>query len=182
MVLGFVGICTLALILSYLTGERSNVYVFSVYRSSFASPLAFVRLIGHVFGHSGLSHYINNMMYILILGPLLEEKYGHRDLIIVILATALITGLVHIIFSPSTRLLGASGVVFAFILLASMTSFKEGSIPITFILVALIYIGQQIYQAFFVESNVSNVTHIVGGIVGASAGFILKHAEGKKTA
>ena len=79
-------------------------------------------------------------------------------------------------FGHVLRLLGASGVVFALILLSSLTSIKEGEIPLTFILVAVIYIGQQIFQGVFIKDNVSNLTHIVGGVVGSCLGFVMyKH-------
>ncbi len=58
-------------------------------------------------------------------------------------------------------------------LLSSFTSIKEGSIPLTFILVAVIYIGGQVYDGLFVKDNVSNLTHILGGIVGAGLGYEL---------
>ena len=172
VILSFVGVCLLALILDKITGGISTLKLFSVYRSSFLNPLTYVRLIGHIFGHAGWSHFINNIMMILILGPMLEEKYGSKDILLVILITAVVTGAFHMIFSPFTRLLGASGVVFAFILLSSLTSFVDGGIPVTFILVAVIYIGEQIYQLIAITSNVSNITHIIGGAVGATFGFV----------
>ena len=172
VILSFVGVCLLALILDKITGGISTLKLFSVYRSSFLNPLTYVRLIGHIFGHAGWSHFINNIMMILILGPMLEEKYGSKDILLVILITAVVTGAFHMIFSPFTRLLGASGVVFAFILLSSLTSFDDGGIPVTFILVAVIYIGEQIYQLRAITSNVSNITHIIGGAVGATFGFV----------
>ena len=172
VILSFVGVCLLALILDKITGGISTLKLFSVYRSSFLNPLTYVRLIGHIFGHAGWSHFINNIMMILILGPMLEEKYGSKDILLVILITAVVTGAFHMIFSPFTRLLGASGVVFAFILLSSLTSFDDGGIPVTFILVAVIYIGEQIYQLIAITSNVSNITRIIGGAVGATFGFV----------
>lgn len=172
VILSFVGVCLLALILDKITGGISTLKLFSVYRSSFLNPLTYVRLIGHIFGHAGWSHFINNIMMILILGPMLEEKYGSKDILLVILITAVVTGAFHMIFSPFTRLLGASGVVFAFILLSSLTSFDDGGILVTFILVAVIYIGEQIYQLIAITSNVSNITHIIGGAVGATFGFV----------
>ncbi len=172
VILSFVGVCLLALILDKITGGISTLKLFSVYRSSLLNPLTYVRLIGHIFGHAGWSHFINNIMMILILGPMLEEKYGSKDILLVILITAVVTGAFHMIFSPFTRLLGASGVVFAFILLSSLTSFDDGGIPVTFILVAVIYIGEQIYQLIAITSNVSNITHIIGGAVGATFGFV----------
>lgn len=172
VILSFVGVCLLALILDKITGGISTLKLFSVYRSSFLNPLTYVRLIGHIFGHAGWSHFINNIMMILILGPMLEEKYGSKDILLVILITAVVTGAFYMIFSPFSRLLGASGVVFAFILLSSLTSFDDGGIPVTFILVAVIYIGEQIYQLIAIASNVSNITHIIGGAVGATFGFV----------
>lgn len=56
-------------------------------------------------------------------------------------------------------------------MLASFTDFKEGEIPITFILVAAIFIGQQVYEGIAVQNNISNIAHIVGGIVGAIIGY-----------
>ena len=112
-------------------------------------------------------------MLILVVGPLLEEKYGSSNILFVILSTALITGIVNFMFFPHSQLLGASGVVFAFILLSSFTSIREGSIPLTFILVAAIYIGEQVYNGLFIRDNVSNLTHILGGMTGAGLGFVL---------
>jgi GlpG protein len=173
VVLGFTIACFVVLIIDKLTGGASTNALFSVYRSSLLSPLTYVRFFGHVLGHAGWDHFIGNIMLILVVGPLLEEKYGSLNILFVIMATALITGIVNFIFFPHVQLLGASGVVFAFILLSSFTSFQEGKVPITFILVAVIYIGQQVYDGIFVQDNVANLTHILGGGVGSGLGFIM---------
>jgi GlpG protein len=173
LILGFVFLSLAAMILNILTAGASNRLVFMTYRSSLANPLTYVRFFGHVLGHAGWQHYIGNMTYILLLGPMLEEKYGAKKLLGVIALTALITGLVNFIFFPRVAICGASGVVFAFILMTSFTSFKKGEIPITFILVAIVYLGQQVYDGLFVKDNISNMAHIVGGIVGAVSGYIM---------
>lgn len=172
VILGFTAICLISLLLSMITHGASNNLVFSVYRSSLANPLTYLRFFGHIFGHASWEHFINNIMYILLLGPLLEEKYGKTDMVMIIAVTALVTGLINFIFFPHIQLLGASGVVFAFILLSSFTSFQSGKIPVTFILVAVIYIGQQIYNGVFASNNISELTHIIGGIVGSVFGFV----------
>ena len=172
-VLSFALACTLVMLLGLLTGESTTATLFSTYGASWRDPLTYVRLFTHVLGHAGLIHLINNMAYILLLGPQLEEKYGWKVLLIVILATALVTGIVHSIFSPRTMLLGASGVVFAFILLASITG-KENGIPITLILVAVLYLGQEIYNGFIASDNISQLTHIIGGLSGTVLGLIYK--------
>ncbi|MEH2944025.1 rhomboid family intramembrane serine protease [Lachnospiraceae bacterium KK002] len=173
VILSFTIICFLAMLLNDVTGGITNRMLFSVYRSSLLSPLTYLRFFGHVLGHAGWEHFFGNITLILVVGPLLEEKYGSANLLFVMLATALTTGLVHFIFFPRVGLLGASGVVFALILLSSITCVEDGAIPITFLLVAVIYIGQQVYQGIFIQDNVSNLTHILGGIVGASLGYVM---------
>ena len=176
-VLIFALICVAAQVLNLLTHGASNRLVFSVYRSSLLNPMSYLRCITHVFGHANWEHLIGNMMYLLILGPMLEEKYGTSNMVFVMLATALVTGIVNFVFFPSVRMLGASGVVFAMILLASITTSKDRTIPLSFILVAVLYIGQQIYQGLFTENNVSQMAHIVGGIVGFVLGFVMNRLK-----
>ena len=173
IVLSFVIISFGAMIANYLTAGASNQLLFMTYHSSLASPLTYVRMFTHVLGHTGWNHYIGNMMYMLLLGPMLEEKYGSRAIVEVILVTGLVTGVVTWIFFPGIALCGASGVVFAFIMMTSFTSFKEGEIPLTVILVAIVFIGQQVYEGLFVQDNISNMGHILGGMVGAFAGYTL---------
>jgi GlpG protein len=171
-VLTFVLICAATVILNGLTGGQSNSLLFVTYHSSLTDLLTYVRFFTHVFGHSGWAHFVGNATYLLLLGPMLEEKYGSKTLWIVIGVTALATGLVNYILFPSVALCGASGVVFAFIIMASFTGFRNGEIPLTFILVAIIFIGQQIIDGLFVTDNISNMAHIVGGAVGAVLGYI----------
>ncbi len=173
IVLGFTIICFLALVLNWLTRGWANNAVFSVYHSSLLSPFTYIRMIGHIFGHANWEHFIGNIMLILVVGPLLEEKYGSSNLLFVILATALVTGIVNYVFFPHVQLLGASGVVFAFILLSPFTGVKEGTVPVTLVLVALIYIGGQVYDGLFLKDNVANLTHILGGLVGAGLGYVM---------
>lgn len=173
VILGFTIVCLLALLLNWITQGWMNDTLFSVYHSSLLSPLTYVRFIGHIFGHANLEHLIGNIMLLLIVGPLLEEKYGSSNLIFVILTTALVTGIANYIFFPNVQLLGASGVVFAFILLSPFTGVKEGTIPITLVLVAILYIGEEIYNGIFLQDNVANLTHILGGIVGAALGYVM---------
>ena len=173
MILGFAGLCFIVMILNYVTGGVSNQAVFMTYHSPLTSPMTYVRLFTHVIGHSGWEHFISNMSYILLLGPMLEEKYGSMRILQIIAITALVTGVINYVFFWNVALCGASGVCFAFILLASFTRFREGEIPLTVILVAVIYLGQQIYEGIVVQDDISNIAHVFGGIVGGIIGFSL---------
>lgn len=171
----FVVICVIALILQYITGGTSTTLLFSTYGSSFLSPFTYIRLIGHIFGHADVMHLLSNMMYILILGPMLEEKYKDK-LIYVILTTALVTGIINNIFFPNVKLLGSSGIVFAFILLSSVTGSGKG-IPITSLIVAALWIGSEIYDMVTIQDNISQITHIIGGITGLLIGLRFKRND-----
>lgn len=171
--LTFVLFCFIALFLQKITNGRSTILFFSTYAASPFDPLTYIRLIGHIFGHADYNHLFSNMIYLLLLGPMLEEKY-HNRLIIVILTTAIVTGLCNNLFQPNVRLLGASGVVFAFIILASITG-KDRGIPITLILVALFWIGGEITSMFTLSDSISHITHIIGGFVGGAIGLFFKN-------
>jgi GlpG protein len=173
VILSFSILCFLALFLNWATKGWTNNTLFSVYQSSLLHPFTYIRFVGHIIGHAGWEHLLGNIMLILVVGPLLEEKYGSWNITFLILSTAFVTGLVNFIFFPQVQLLGASGVVFALILLSSFTCIKSRTIPLTFILVAVIYIGQQVYEGIFVDDNVANLTHILGGTVGASLGYVM---------
>ena len=177
VVLGFVLLCFGATLAGMLTGGKSTQLLFMTWHSPLASPMTWLRLFTHVLGHAGWAHFIGNASYLLLLGPMLEEKYGPVRLLEVIGITALATGLVNYILFWNVGLCGASGVVFAFILLASFTGFKEGEIPLTFLLVAVIFIGQQVYEGIALQDDISNMAHIVGGIVGAALGYLLNKKD-----
>ena len=158
VILGFTAVCVIAQILNTVTNGASNRAVFSIYGASLLDPLTWVRCVCHVFGHGGWDHLIGNLMYILILGPMIEEKYGSKNTAIIILVTAAVTAIVSMVFFPRIMLLGASGVVFAFILIGSITAKEDRKIPVTFILVALLYIGQQVWQGITQRDNISQMS------------------------
>ena len=101
-------------------------------------------------------------------------------LVVMMVLVAVSTGLINIIFFPSTALLGASGVIFAMILLSSITG--DGRIPLTFILVVLLFMGQQVYEGITAVDQISQLSHILGGIVGAAFGFIQRERKGRRDA
>ena len=136
-----------------------------------AHPLMIFSLFSHVIGHGSIEHLIGNMTFILLIGPIIEEKYDSSKTLLMIAATALITGLINVLFF-STGLLGASGIVFMLILLVSFTNVTDGKIPLTFILVVLLFVGKEVIQSMQAD-HVSQAAHIIGGLCGSFFGFIL---------
>ncbi|MBR1738471.1 MAG: rhomboid family intramembrane serine protease, partial [Firmicutes bacterium] len=99
-------------------------------------------------------------------------------LLMMILLTAIITGAFHIIFFD-TAILGASGIAFMFILLSSFTNYKKGEIPATFIIIIILFAGQEIADMITKNDNVSQIAHLIGGTCGGLFGFILESRQNK---
>ena len=168
----FVLLCFVATLLGVVSGGAISQMLFTAYKMQFLNPLSWFRCFGCTIGHVSWQHFFNNMLYIIILGPMLEEKYGKGVIISLILCTGLATSLAITFLFPTTGVIGALGVVFAMILLSSFTQFENGTIPVTFLLVFVIYIGQEVVNGVFVQDNVSQMGHILGGVVGSISGFV----------
>ena len=119
----------------------------------------YVRLFTHVLGHADWSHLIGNLSFILLLGPLLEERYGSGILALMMIVTAFVTGILNVCF-VTKGLLGASGIAFMMILLSSFTTNSKNQIPLTFILIMVLYMGRETFA------------HIAGGLCGSLFGFL----------
>jgi rhomboid protease GluP len=176
VILTFTFLALICFLLSYLTKGYLNILLFSNYRTSLLDPLQYVRLFSYILGHANWAHFSGNFIIILITGPMLEEKYGSKVLVQLILVTAFVTGVINAIFA-STALLGASGIVFMFIILSSFTNAEKGRIPLTLIIVFFVFIGREIFGGAFAQDNISQFAHIMGGLCGALFAFKIKHIE-----
>jgi rhomboid protease GluP len=136
----------------------------------FMNPLQYLRLFTHVLGHQNWAHLFGNLSLLLLLGPILEENYGSVSMLLMMAVTALVTGFINALIFPS-GLMGASGIVFMMILLSSFTNFNKGEIPITFILVMVLYLGQEVWNAVTQKDQISQFAHIIGGFCGSLFGF-----------
>ena len=170
VILTFALLGLLALLLNGWTDGWTNAHLFSVYRAPLTDPLTYVRMFCHVLGHADWAHFFSNICLILVLGPVVESRYGSGNLLISMLITALVSGLVYFLFFPGNALLGASGIVFLLIFLSSISGIRSGSIPVSLILVAIAYLGREIYDMIFVSDSISQLTHIFGGICGIVCG------------
>lgn len=171
LILTYFFISVVVLLLKYITAGKSNYLLFSSYRSSLLNPLTYVRFLTHILGHSDWSHLSNNFLYILLIGPMIEEKYGTQNLLIMILITAFIIGVINYIIGKN-RILGASGIVFMLIIMSSFVNIQEGKIPLTLILIFIFYIVNEIIDGIFKKDEVSHLGHIIGAICGGVYGYL----------
>ena len=171
VILTYALLCTAVLMLSFFVGRNSSFYQLFVLHShfDFGSLTDYISLFSYTIGHADWAHLIGNFSLILVVGPMLEEKYGSKNLLSMMVITAIVSAIFNLVFMD-TNVLGASGIVFMLILLSSFTGFQDGNIPLTFVLVFVLYIGKEVVNSFEPD-NISQFGHIMGGLCGGIFGF-----------
>jgi rhomboid protease GluP len=173
--LTFALICFAVLLLNQLLAHTLIANAFSAPGRGafdFGSLMSYVRLFSYTLGHASWEHLMGNLAFLLLLGPILEEKYGSGSLALMMLITAVATAVINMLIS-SSGLVGASGIVFMFILLSSFTRTGKGEIPLTFVFIVLLFMTKEVV-ASFQHNNISELAHILGGVCGAAFGFLMK--------
>ena len=171
VILGFSLICVAVFVLDKLMAGTLMPY-FALGNVNASSGLSILTLFTHVIGHASIEHLMGNLTFILLLGPIVEEKYGDTRTLFMMLITAFVTGILNLLFFH-TGLMGASGIVFMLILLVSFTNTKSGEIPVTFILIAILFIGKEVIESLKTD-QISQFAHIIGGLCGSVFGFITR--------
>ena len=153
---GFVG--------NYLTAPGAD------FNPSLASN--YFAVVLYVFGHESWTHLWNNFLFLLLLGPILEEKYAPKPLLLMMFTTTIVTGIFNIIMKQPP-LVGASSLVFMMIMLVSFARTKGGDIPVSFILIFVLFLLAELTRgAQNSNPSVSNLAHIIGGVCGTIFGFL----------
>ncbi|MBN2619120.1 MAG: rhomboid family intramembrane serine protease [Spirochaetales bacterium] len=136
---------------------------------NYTDPISYIKFITHIFGHTDINHFMGNAIYLILLGPILEEKYNSATLLLLIIITAIISSLINAFFID-TYMLGASGIVYLFIVLVSFTNIEKGEFPLSVVVVLGFYIYKEISRED--AGQISVVTHTVGALVGLLYGLI----------
>jgi membrane associated rhomboid family serine protease len=176
VILSFALACALVLLIDQLTGG-TFIRTFFMLTPTFnvRSLLSWLRLFTYVIGHQSWAHLISNFSFILLIGPVLEEKYGSLSLLAMMLVTALATAILNLLI-VHTGLYGASGIVFMLILLSSFTNIRQGEIPITLVLIVALYVVREFVNALAPDS-ISQLAHIAGGLIGGLFGFVFARVK-----
>jgi membrane associated rhomboid family serine protease len=180
VMLTFTLLALAAFLLDRATGGATNTLLFSVYRAPLSDPLMYLRVFTHILGHTTTQHYFSNFMIILLIGPILEEKYGSLRILKMLLITAAVTGILYMAFFPGVALLGASGEAFMLIVLASFVNIEKGKFPLTFVMIVALYLGVAVLPSSGGASgDVAVLAHVLGGVCGVVFGVLIN--RGKQT-
>lgn len=173
VILTFFFICLIILIIDKLCKGKFSATFFTTYKNdSLLNPLTYFKLISHSLGHTDWDHLYSNFIKILLIGPLIEEKYGSINLLIAMIITSLIIGIINKLFGKG-GILGASGVAYMLILLSSFVNMENGKIPITLTLIILFFVVDEVIKLFRRKKDgVSHLGHITGAICGVVFGIL----------
>lgn len=173
VILTYFFICFLILMIDKLCRGKFSKTFFTTYKNdSLLNPLTYFKLISHSLGHADWDHLYSNFIKILLIGPLIEEKYGSINLLIALVLTSLIIGIVNK-FLGKGGILGASGVAYMLILLSSFVNMENGKIPITLTLIILFFVVDEVIKLFRRKKDgVSHLGHITGAICGIILGML----------
>ena len=142
-------------------------------------PAHYFAVLLYVFGHESWTHLWNNFLFLLLLGPILEEKYSPRPLLLMMFTTTIVTGIFNILLRQPA-LVGASSLVFMMIMLVSFARTKAGDVPVSFILIFVLFLLAELTRgAQNTNPAVSNLAHIIGGVCGTIFGFLKVAARGE---
>ena len=173
VILTYFFICFLILMIDKLCRGKFSKTFFTTYKNdSLLNPLTYFKLISHSLGHADWDHLYSNFIKILLIGPLIEEKYGSINLLIALVLTSLIIGIVNKILGKG-GILGASGVAYMLILLSSFVNMENGKIPITLTLIILFFVVDEVIKLFRRKKDgVSHLGHITGSLCGIVLGVL----------
>jgi membrane associated rhomboid family serine protease len=175
-------LCLIVHLLSSIFGSSFTTSYFGIPSLSifnFLSPFSYFRMISQIFGHSNWQHLSGNLVYILLVGPNCEREYGCYKICIIVFLTAISSSLSHLFFGPRDSIqLGASGVVFMFILLNSLIETKTHHIPLTFICQVGIWCSKEFISNFWSqEGGISHLAHLTGALVGTLSGYYFQQQK-----
>ena len=176
VILTYLFLCIGAWFLNKISRGKTNPLLFESYRSSLFNPMTYIRMFTHSIGHRDWDHLVGNFLYILLVGPMIEEKYGSVNLIIMFSITSLLIAIFNFIFS-NYAILGASGNVYMLIVLSSFVNIQEGKIPLTVILICIFYVIGEVKRSLLdKKTKVYHDGHLIGAFCGILFGiFFLTH-------
>ena len=170
--LSYFFLCLIVLILNKISkGKLNNFLTFR--EGSFLNPINYIRFLTSGLCHSSWNHFRNNFIIILLIGPMLEDKYGSIPFLKMLIITTILSSLIHF-FIYKHGAIGASDNTYMLIVLSSIVNITNGKIPITLILIFFFYIADEIInQISRKDDNISHDSHIVGAICGFIYGYFI---------
>ncbi len=145
---------------------------------NFKNVIHYLRIFLHILSNPTIELFFINSLTILSLGPALEERYGSVILIVMLLLSAMVSGILTACVSI-TPLAGNTEIVFMLIILSIITKLNaRQTLPLNYIFIFIIYL---IYCFYKEKTSVSVgaqpfylpiLIQLAGGITGSLFGIL----------
>lgn len=113
---------------------------------------SYVKLIFYFLGAAGWTSLFANLLFVLLLGPQIEEYYGSVIIGIMMIVSSLFSGVLNACFCKMP-LQGPLSVVFMLIFLNAFISFSKKKVPFSFFAVFILYILFLIFEMKSVKQS-----------------------------
>ncbi len=141
---------------------------------SASNPLSYLRLFSYALGAASGEILVCNMIFVLLLGPSMEERYGTVVIAIMIFVSALFSGVLNACFCK-IPLNGCEAIIFMMIFLNSFVSLSKKKIPFSFVLVFILFVLKGVFAADFKTASstaIQIIINIAGGLCGSLFAFL----------
>ncbi|MDD7416751.1 MAG: rhomboid family intramembrane serine protease [Treponemataceae bacterium] len=137
----------------------------------------YFRILLYPFGFSSWNQLTANLVFILLLFPKIESVFGKLFSSMLVLITVAFAGVICVCFSNSV-IYGTSGIVCMLLILAIFISADKRQIPLSYILLAVIYFAREIVS--IIDTNTIEVfCHFAGSLAGSLVGILSLSFGGK---
>ena len=138
-----------------------------------SNPASYFRLFLYAFSAQDWILLFTNLMFLLMLGPSQEERYGSVVIGIMMGVSIIFSGVLNACFCE-TSLKGCNCVIFMMIFLNSFMSFSKKKIPSSFVIIFIFYIVKEILQVS--DKRLSGIVGLIiciaGGLCGSLFAFL----------
>jgi len=129
----------------------------SVPAFDFKSALSYVKLVIYPFGGENSTSFFLNIGFILLLGPVLEERYGSIMLALMIFITSLVGGVLTACVS-TFGISGCGGIVFMMIILSVLSVFIKKQLPVSWIFIFALYLAFSLFSGKKISGFMNEIT------------------------
>lgn len=150
-------------------------YIFSLVPSYILYRHYYWQFLTYMFTHATVSHFIFNMLSLYIFGTAVERRVGSREFLLYYLLTGVLSGVasyaMFYVANTNTVLLGASGAIYALLMLFSVLYPKSviyvfGLIPVQAPMLIILYFIIELISGLSAHDGVAHMTHLSGLVFG----------------
>lgn len=150
-------------------------YTFALVPSSVYYGHSYWQFVTYMFTHGSISHLLFNMLSLYIFGTAVERRVGSKEFLLYYILTGTLCGLasygVYYLANTNVVLLGASGAIYALLMLFSVlypraVIYVFGIIPVPAPVLIILYFVIELFSGMMSFDGVAHMTHLFGLVFG----------------